>query len=73
MTLGMTKDRPSPDPEQLKQFKQLLVLSTVGLVVVWLLVWAAYSHGAAKAIGLAIGTPILFVLVVVVMRHKRKV
>ncbi len=68
----MAKARPSPDPEQLKQFKQLLMLSTVGLMVVWLLVWAAYSHGAVKALGLAIGTPVLLGLVVVVMRQRRK-
>ena len=63
--------RPS-DPGQLKQFKQLMALSAVALVVVWSLVWASYSHGAAKAIGLAIGTPILMVSVVVLLRLRRE-
>lgn len=71
LTLDMTKSRPSPDPEQLKQFRQLMVMSTVGLVVVGLLVWAAFSQGVAKAIGLAIGTPILVVLLVLVLRQRQ--
>ncbi len=68
----MAKERRSPDPEQLRQFKQLLVLSGVALVVTWSLVWAAYSHGAVKAVGLALGTPVLIVLVVVALRMKRE-
>jgi hypothetical protein len=68
----MTKARPSPDPEQRKQFWQLMVMSAVGLVVVWSLVWAASSHGAAKAIGLALGTPILVVLLLVVLRQRQR-
>ena len=68
----MAKERRSLDPEQLKQFKQLLLLSGVALIVVWSLVWAAYSHGALKAIGLALGTPVLIVLVVVALRMRRE-
>jgi len=72
LTLAMDKERGSPDPEQLKQFKRLLLLSGVALVVIWSLVWASFSHGAVKAVGLAVGTPVLIVLFVVALRMRRE-
>jgi glucose uptake protein GlcU len=67
--------RASPDPEKLKTFKQLIVLSSAGVVVVWLLVWAGTWRGTGRQVGVVVGllgTIVLLLMFLAVRRLGRK-
>ena len=68
-------DRPLPDPARLKRFKQLLVVASAGLVVVWLLAWVGAWHGTDRPVAVLIGlggTVVLVVLLMTVRGLQRK-
>lgn len=70
------ESRESPDPEKLKKFKQLMVISSVAVVVVWLLVWAGTWRGTGRQVGVVVGllgTIVLVLMVVAVRRLRRQI
>jgi hypothetical protein len=59
------------DPDRKRRQRQYIVFAWVAAGVILLLVWLQNQHGTAQAIGLAIGLPIIALLLVVAIRFGR--
>jgi hypothetical protein len=65
------QDGTPVDPDRKRQQRQYVVFGWVAAGVILLLAWLQLQHGAARAIGLVIGLPIIAVLLFVAIRWGR--
>jgi hypothetical protein len=52
--------------------RQIVLLGVLGAVAVWLIVLSAHSHGAIHTLGVALGLPVIVVLLLIALRLYRK-
>jgi len=61
---------PQPSPSRDRNQRQFVVFSLVAMVAVWMLVLLAYAHGALHTLGLAVGVPIVALLLLIGLRLR---